>query len=137
VTRRLAGAIAAAIAALAVAAAPALATTYRGAGVDDAKMPVRVTVSADDAVRFVYSKVRVHCTSGESVRQGGGDHSTTLTQTDRFRHTIEQQTEDGLAMSSVRGKVGQRRAHGTLSFDLSYEGGECHSGAVEWKAKRK
>jgi hypothetical protein len=41
-----------------------------------------------------------------------------------------------MATPVVRGG-GARRATGTISYEMEYDGGECHSGVVEWKAKRK
>ena len=42
-----------------------------------------------------------------------------------------------MATSVVGGKVGARRATCTITYEMEYDGGECHSGVVEWKAKRK
>jgi hypothetical protein len=80
----------------------------------------------------------VDCSSGDQIREPGGEHSTTLGEKDKFRDTIEQDLDDGAtATSYVRGRIRGRRARGIVEYDLVYEGGECHSGKVRWKAKHK
>ena len=37
----------------------------------------------------------------------------------------------------MKGKVREKKAVGTITYDLLYAGGACHSGKLEWKAKRK
>jgi hypothetical protein len=119
--------------ALAALAAPALANavTYRGAGVDDPEMPVKVKV-VDGLVTFEYTQVLVACTGGTEVRQGGAVHSAHLNERSRFRDTL---TIEGTT-SLVRGAINPKRATGTVAYELVYEGGECHSGKLEWRAKR-
>jgi hypothetical protein len=138
--RRLAGcALALAIALLAVAAAPAPAATYRGAGVDDEAMPVRLKLTGDVLI-FDYTDVLTDCSDGSETRQGGLEHSDRLSERGRFKDRVEleePQPDIKSATSVVKGRVRKRRAAGTLSYDLVYHGGECHSGVVEWKAKRK
>jgi hypothetical protein len=129
---------AAAVVALSLAAAaPAAAMTYRGAAVEDPQMSVRLQLGADGTVAFEYAKVMVECSNGESLRQPGAEHLATLGPLGRFRDTIFEEVDGGDATSSARGRVGKRKAKGTVSFELAYEGGECHSGAVRWKARRK
>ncbi len=128
-----------AIAAIAVLgiASVALATTYRGAGVEDDQMPVRLKVSNDGIVSFNYSDVLVTCTNGDRVREPGADHSTTLDENAKFKDTIEAEVGGGTATSLIKGRLKGDRAKGIVFYDLVYEGGECHSDRVEWKAKRK
>ena len=113
-------------------AAVANGSTYRGAGVDDEQMPVKLKLTDGDLI-FDYTDVLVHCSDGSSPRQGGASHTDRLNQRNRFKDRLE----IGGATSLVKGKVKERKATGTLTYDLAYEGGECHSGEVEWKAKRK
>jgi hypothetical protein len=137
--RRLAvGGLALAVALLAVAVAPAVAATYRGAAVDDPEMPVKLKVT-DDVVIFDYTNVLTEC-DGSQIRQGGYKHSDRLSERGRFKDRVEltePKPEIKLATSVVKGRVGKRKAAGTLTYDLVYHGGMCHSGVVEWKAKRK
>jgi hypothetical protein len=130
---------AAAVALLAIAASPSLAATYRGAAVDDEQMPVKVKLSGDDLI-FEYEHVLVECSDGSRPRQGGASHTDRLNERGRFKdHVGLDRPEPGVekVTSVVKGKVRKRKAAGTLTYDLKYEGGECHSGVVEWKAKRK
>jgi hypothetical protein len=131
-TRAVLRGLALAAAASAIAALPASARVYRGAGVDDPEMPVKVKLSGTDVI-FEYTDVRVGCSDGSEPRQGGASHSDRLNDRRRFRDRLEIEG----ATSLVKGKVRDQRATGTLHYDLAYEGGECHSGKVEWKAKRK
>jgi hypothetical protein len=119
------------------AVAPATAMTYRGAAVDDRRMSVRLQLGADGTVAFEYARVMVECSNGERLRQPGAKHLATLGPLGRFRDAIAEELADGSATSSARGRVGKRKAKGTVSFELVYEGGECHSGPVRWKARRK
>lgn len=115
-----------------VATATASASIYRGTARDDAQMPVKLTLRGE-AVTFAYSDVITRCSDDSEVRQGGAKHNTVLNERGRFNDTFE---VDG-ATSLVRGSVQGRKATGIVSFDLVYDGGECHSDKVEWKAKRK
>ncbi len=134
---RLAPALGVAVACLALAASAA-AMTYRGSGSDDPQMSVRLQLGADETVAFEYADVLVDCSNGESVREPGAEHLTSLNELGRFRDAISEEVEGGsVASSSVRGRVGALRARGTVNFDLVYLGGECHSGSVAWRAKRK
>jgi hypothetical protein len=119
------------------AAAPAGAMTFRGSAVEDPQMSVRLQLGADGTVAFEYAKVMVECSNGERLRQPGAEHLATRGPRGRFRDEISEAVEGGNATSSARGRVGKRKAKGTVSFELSYEGGECHSGPVRWKARRK
>lgn len=110
----------------------ASASIYRGSARHDAEMRVKLTLSGQ-IVTFDYSNVLTRCSDGSEVRQGGAVHNTDLNQLGKFKDTFE----DGGATSLVRGKVESRRATGIVSFDLLYDGGECHSEKVEWKARRK
>lgn len=131
-------AVALAAGALALGASdPAAATTYRGAAVDDPELTVRLQLGSDGTVAFEYAGVSVECSNGDSLRQPGAEHLSTLGPLGRFRDAISEEVDGGTAASSVRGRVGGRKARGSLSFDLAYEGGECHSGTLRWKAKRK
>ncbi|MQA75776.1 MAG: hypothetical protein GEU88_15795 [Solirubrobacterales bacterium] len=123
-------ALALALALALVGASVASATVYRGAGADDARMPVKLKV-LDGVVTFSYSEVLTRCSNGDRVRYPGANHSAALRRNDRFRDTI---TDDGQS-SVVRGSVGPRHATGTIRYQLAYPGGECHSGEVEWTAK--
>lgn len=133
---RLGPAIATAVTCLAL-AAPAAALTYRGSGVEDPQLRVRLQLGADGTVSFEYWNVRVECSNQEHLREPGAEHLATINELGRFRDAISEEVEGGTASSSVKGRVGARRAKGTISFDLAYTGGECHSGPVPWKAKRK
>ena len=134
--RALAGGIVAAALWLA-GVAPAAAMTYRGAAVDDPVLTVRLQLGTDGTVAFEYARVPVECSNGESLREPGAEHLATLGPEGRFRDAISEEVAGGTAASSVRGRVGTRKARGSLSFDLVYEGGECHSGQLRWKARRK
>ena len=124
----------AALTALAVLAltANALGSILRGGGRDDPQMPVKLIVSATE-VTFSYSAVRVDCSDGSRVRQGGAIHAAHINERGRFRDRLEVEG----ATSVVRGRLVGRRASGSLTYDLIYAGGECHSGKVPWKAKQK
>jgi hypothetical protein len=124
--------LALAVALIAVAVAPALAATYRGTAVDDRAMPVKLKLTGDDVI-FEYTDVLVECSDGSAPRQGGASHSDHLSDRNRFKDRLELEG----TTSVVKGKVGKRKAAGTLTYDLVYHGGMCHSGVVEWKAKRK
>jgi hypothetical protein len=124
--------LALAVALIAVAVAPALAATYRGTAVDDRAMPVKLKLTGDDVI-FEYTDVLVECSDGSTPRQGGASHSDHLSDRNRFKDRLELEG----TTSVVKGKVGKRKAAGTLTYDLVYHGGMCHSGVVEWKAKRK
>ena len=116
----------------------ASATTFHGAAVDDPATTVTLRVSKAGVVGFSYSDVLVTCSNGDEVREPGADHSTTLGDDDRFKDVIEQDLEGGATGKSlVRGRIRGRRARGVLAYDLLYDGGECHSGKLRWKAKRK
>lgn len=115
----------------------AAATTYRGTAVDDPELTVRLHLGTDGTVAFEYARVPVECSNGDSLRQPGAEHLATIGSLGRFRDAISEEVDGGTATSSVRGRVGDRKARGSLSFDLVYEGGECHSGTLRWKAKRK
>jgi hypothetical protein len=131
--------LALALAMLAVAAAPASAATYRGTAVGDPAMPVKIKLTGD-VVIFDYTNVLTECSNGSETRQGGFEHSDRLSGRDRFKDRLElDEPKPGIerATSVVKGKVGKRKAAGTLTYDLVYHGGMCHSGVVEWKAKRK
>ena len=134
--RRSGPGLAVAVASLAL-AAPAAATTYRGAGTGDPQMRVRLQLAADGTVAFEYAKVLVECTNDERLREPGAEHLASLNELGRFGDTVSEEVGDGTASSSVKGRVGARKARGTVSFDLTYAGGECHSGSVPWKARRK
>lgn len=124
--------LALALALVAGTVAPALAATYRGAAVDDTAMPVKLKLTGDDLI-FEYTDVLVECSDGSEPRQGGASHSDHLSDRNRFKDRLER----GGTTSVVKGKVGKRKAVGTVTYDLVYHGGMCHSGVVEWKAKRK
>jgi hypothetical protein len=124
--------LALAAAASAIAAMPATALVYRGAGVEDPEMPVKVKLTGADVI-VEYTDVRVGCSDGSEPRQGGASHSDRLNDRRRFKDRLALEG----ATSVVKGKVRDRKATGTLRYDLAYEGGECHSGKVGWKAKRK
>ena len=114
------------------------ATTFRGAGLEDPETTVTVRVTRAGVVRFDYSDVLVTCSNGERLREPGAEHSALLGADDRFIDTIEQQLPDGATGKSwVKGRLRHRRARGALTYDLLYEGGECHSGKLHWKARRK
>jgi hypothetical protein len=132
-------ALVAAFALLAIAASPALAAIYRGAAVSDEQMPVKVRLSGDD-LTFEYEDVLVECSDGSRPRQGGASHTDRLNERGRFKDQVGLDSpEPGVeeVTSVVKGKVRKRKAAGTLTYDLDYAGGECHSGVVKWKAKRK
>jgi hypothetical protein len=131
--------LALAVALFAGAVAPALAATYRGAAVDDPAMPVKLKVTGD-VVIFDYTDVLTECSDGSQIRQGGLKHSDRLSERGRFKDRVEltePKPEIKGATSVGKGRVRKRKASGTLSYDLVYHGGVCHSGVVEWKAKRK
>jgi hypothetical protein len=138
--RRVGGrALALAFTLLAVAAVPASAATYRGAAVGDGAMPVKLKVTGRDLI-FEYEQVRVVCSDGSQPRQGGAAHPDRLNARGRFKdRLVVEDPSPGVQMATsvVRGKVGTRRATGTITYEMEYDGGECHSGVVEWKAKRK
>ena len=134
--RRLVPAVGVAVACLALATSAA-AMTYRGSGSDDPQMRVRLQLGADETVAFEYADVLVDCSNGESLRQPGAEHLASLNELGRVRDAISEEVQGGSAASRVRGRVGARKARGTVRFDLVYAGGECHSGAIAWKAKRK
>ena len=118
--------------------AAASATTFRGAAVDDPATTVTLHVSKSGVVAFDYSDVMVSCSNGDAVREPGAEHSTTLGADDRFKDVIVQDLEQGATGESfVKGLVQRRKAGGVLKYSLTYEGGECHSGKVRWKAHRK
>ncbi len=126
-----------AAAALALALAVALtasahAATYRGTAVGDPQMAVKLKLEGD-AVTFSYTDVPVKCSDGSTPRQGGAEHLDLLNENRRFRDRVE---GDG-AVSHARGRVRPKRARGRVSFDLVYPGGECHSGEIEWRARRR
>ena len=128
----------AAIALAAALAAPAGAATFRGTAVDDPEMTVALRVSKAGVVFFDYAEVPVECSSGDKLREPGAEHSTTLRDNDRFSDRIEQPLDEGAeGTSSIRGYVGLRRAWGYVSYELAYPGGECHSGEIRWRAKRR
>jgi uncharacterized protein (UPF0264 family) len=112
--------------------AAAFADTYRGSAVEDEQMPVKVKLTGRDVI-FDYTDVLVACSDGSQVRQGGAQHADRLNARDRFRDTIE---SHGVT-SVVKGRISAERAIGTVAYDLVYGGGECHSGKLEWKARRK
>ncbi len=124
--------LALAIVASAALAGAASATTYRGSGLDDTEMPVKVKLTGRDLI-FDYTDIRVSCSDGSEPRQGGASHADVLNEHGRFKDKIEV----GGATSVVKGKVRRNKAVGTITYDLLYDGGECHSGQVQWKAKRK
>jgi hypothetical protein len=131
--------LALAVALIAVAVAPALAATYRGAAVDDPAMPVKLKLTGD-VVIFDYTRVLTECSDGSETRQGGLKHSDRISARGRFKDRVElTEPKPGIksATSVVKGRVGKRKAAGTIVYDLAYHGGMCHSGVVEWKAKRK
>lgn len=138
--RRFGGrALALAFTLLAVAAVPASAATYSGAAVGDGAMPVKLKVTGRDLI-FEYEQVRVVCSDGSQPRQGGATHPDRLNARGRFKdRLVVEDPSPGVQMATsvVRGKVGARRATGTITYEMEYDGGECHSGVVEWKAKRK
>jgi hypothetical protein len=138
--RRVGGrALALAFTLLAVAAVPASGATYRGAAVGDGAMPVKLKVTGRDLI-FEYEQVRVVCSDGSQPRQGGATHPDRLNARGRFKdRLVVEDPSPGVQMATsvVRGKVGARRATGTITYEMEYDGGECHSGVVEWKAKRK
>ena len=111
-------------------ASVAQATTYRGAGVDDPRMAVKLKLR-DGVVAFSYSDVLTECSNGDRLRYPGARHSTMLKRSDRFKGTISHAGQT----STIRGRVRSRRASGTIHYRLSYAGGECDSGQVEWRAK--
>ena len=115
-----------------VLSASAFADTYRGSAADDEQMPVKVKLTGRDVI-FDYTDVLVTCSDGSQVRQGGAQHADRLNARDRFKDTIE---SHGVT-SVVRGRITAERALGTMTYDFVYEGGECHSGKLEWKAHRK
>ena len=121
-------------------ASPALGAIYRGTGTDDPQMPVKVAVDGRE-VTFRYADVLVDCSDGSQVRQGGAVHAGRLNSENRFKDTLEVEGADtshiDLTTSVVGGKVTARKAWGTVVYDLSYDGGECHSGEVRWSAKRR
>ena len=121
-------------------AAPAQASTYRGAGVGDPGMPVKVVVEGRN-VNFSYADVLVNCTDGSQVRQGGAVQKARLGPDGRFKDALEVEGDDASNVdwttSIVHGKVTEKKATGTLSYDLSYDGGDCESGEVRWVAKRR
>jgi hypothetical protein len=124
---------------LAVAAAPVSAAIYRGAAVGDGAMPVKLKVTGSDLI-FEYEQVLVTCSDDSQPRQGGATHPDRLNARGRFKdRLVVEDPSPGVQMATsvVRGKVGARRATGTITYDMEYDGGECHSGVVEWKAKRK
>jgi hypothetical protein len=138
-TRLAARGLSLAVVLLAGAVTPALGATYRGAAVDDPAMPVKLKVTGD-VVIFGYTDVLTECSDDSQIRQGGLKHSDRLGEHGRFKDRVELEEpkpEIELATSVVKGRVGVRKAAGTLSYDLVYHGGMCHSGVVEWKAKRK
>jgi hypothetical protein len=56
----------------------------------------------------------------------------------RFKDVIVQDLDDeATGESFVKGRTAGRKAWGVLRYSLSYEGGECTSGKLRWKAKRK
>ncbi len=116
------------------------AITYRGGGVDDPGMPVKVVVDGRN-VSFSYSDVLVDCTDGSQVRQGGAVQKGRLNGEGRFKDVLEVEGEDtsnvDWTTSVVAGKVTEKKATGTLSYELEYDGGDCESGEVRWSAKRR
>lgn len=116
----------------------ASATMFHGAGVDDPQMTVTLRVSKAGVVHFDYAEIAVDCSNGDRVREPGAKHSTMLGESNRFSNTVVQDLSGGAsASSSVKGRVRGRRAGGIVAYDLFYEGGECHSGRVRWKARHK
>lgn len=138
--RRVALAVAIAVPLAILVAAGALGAVYRGAGTNDPEMPVKVTVS-DKKVDFSYSDVLVHCSDGSQVRQGGAVHSARLNGEGKFKDTLDVEGEDestiDFTTSIVRGHVTQKKAWGTVAYELEYDGGDCHSSEVHWTAKRR
>jgi hypothetical protein len=131
--------LALAVALISLAVAPAFAATYRGAAVEDPAMPVKVKLTGD-VVIFDYTAVLTKCSDGSEPRQGGYKHSDRVNERGRFKDRVELEgpkPEIKSATSVVKGKVGKRKAAGTVTYELVYHGGMCHSGVVEWKAKRK
>lgn len=131
--------LALAVALLACVVASAVAATYRGAAVDDPAMPVKLKLTGD-ALIFEYTDVLTECSDGSEPRQGGASHSDRLSHRNRFKdRLVVEETSPVVeeATSVVKGKVGKRKAAGTVTYELVYHGGMCHSGVVEWKAKRK
>lgn len=130
-----------ALATAAMLAFPAAAsgTTFRGSAVDDPATVVTLRVSKAGVVRFDYTDVMVSCSNGDDVREPGADHSTMLGDNARFSDTIDQELapENAKGKSFVKGHLRGRKAAGVLAYDLLYDGGECHSGNVRWKAHRK
>ena len=115
----------------------AVATTFRGAAIDDRQMRVKVRSGKDGSVSFSYSEVLVECSNGETLREPGAQHSGTLNDRNRFKDTIAEQVAGGVASSVVKGRIGAKKATGIVRFELTYDGGACRSGAVAWKAKRR
>jgi hypothetical protein len=131
--------LALAVALLAGVVAPALAATYSGSAVDDPAMPVKLKLTGD-VVIFDYTDVLTECSDGSEPRQGGLKHSDRVNERGRFKDRVElEEPKPGIesAASVVKGRVGKRKAAGTVAYELVYHGGMCHSGVVEWKAKRK
>jgi hypothetical protein len=120
-----------------VPASHASATAFRGFAVGDHEMGVTIRVSKAGVVAFDYANVLVTCSNGDELRQPGGRHSMMLGEASRFSDTIEQEVRSATATSQVQGRVRGGRARGSVSYDLVYEGGQCHSGEVLWRAKRK
>ncbi len=103
-------------------------------------MPVKVVVDERN-VSFSYSDVLVNCTDGSQVRQGGAVQKGRLNGEGRFKDVLEVEGEDtsdvDWTTSVIHGKVTEKKASGTLSYELSYDGGDCESGEVRWSAKRR
>jgi hypothetical protein len=116
----------------------ALATTFRGAAVDDSQTRVKLRITKAGVVHFDYRDVLVGCTNGDEIREPGAQHSTMLGDDGRFKDVIVQDLDgEATGESFVKGRAAGRKAWGALRYGLSYEGGECTSGKLRWKAKRK
>ena len=114
------------------------AATFRGEAVDDPQTAVTLRVSKAGVVSFDYTGVLVECSNGDRVREPGAEHSTMLGDDLRFSDTITTDLPDhAQGKSFVKGRLRGRKAVGALSYDLLYDGGECHSGKVRWKAHRR
>jgi hypothetical protein len=118
---------------LALAAVAIAGKAYKGSVVGDPETPVKAKkINGGQKALFEYRDVLVHCTGDVETRQGGASHTARLNDRRRFKDTLT----DGAATSKVKGKIKRRRAKGTLEYHLTYDDGECHSGVLEWEAKR-
>ncbi len=130
--RRSIAAIASVLVLSLAAGATASAMVFRGTARDDPKMSVKLALSAA-AVTFEYAHVLTECSDGSQVRQGGAVHETVLNDLGKFKDTLA----EGGVTSVVRGQVSGARATGAVHFRFVYDGGECDSEKVAWKARRK